>query len=163
MKKWINEIYESNVWKYSVTWYSKEYRGTFENQIGERIIELLSNLCVNLNVKLIMSEAGPDYVRFIIGSETQLNISKLIKNMQKKLTKVLFDEFTDLKCQGTEICDDMCLICTIYDGQAKENARLDNILKSIVSVDYYDLDERISTETDKLIKYLSDRRLGIFR
>lgn len=156
-----HNVNTTDTWRYCVIGYTKYNKEILVDEVETKIIELLKSLCADIKINVSQIEVEPDSIRFILSANAQLNISKTIRMLQKKLSRVLDKEFPLLKDIGQELWDDSYLISTVNHEELEMDIRIEKFLKSIEAVDYYDIDEGFTTDLDAFKKYLANRKLGI--
>ncbi|MEG0501210.1 MAG: transposase [Cellulosilyticaceae bacterium] len=160
---------KTNNWCYHITWYTNNHQMVLIEGIEKRIIELLMKLCAESKMYLSKIEVTPDSVQMILEAEEQINTSKILRNIQKALSNVLYKEFPNLKSVGAELWDEDYLMSTLNDEVAEGDVRIEKILNALWAVEYYDIDESITSyidksfekDIDKFKNYLEGRKLGI--
>lgn len=160
---------KTNNWSYYITWYTNRHQMILVQEVEKRVIELLMKLCTPSKINLDKVEVVLDSVSMILKVDAQLNISKILKNLQKTLSSELCKEFPHLKSIGTELWDSECLMSTLNEEVAADCVRIEKILNSLWAVEYYDIDESFTSyidesfekDIDKFKKYLGNRKLGI--
>lgn len=140
-------------WKYHITWMQSEAEGPeIYSDKYQEINDLLDKLCRENKVSLLDTEIRGGEIDLSLGSEKQLNLGKMVKNLQKQISKQLGLELADWKCQ----------MVTAGEEKAKYDVRIKSILDNLWSGSYYDLDEGLSdAELKKLKSYLENRKLAM--
>lgn len=150
-----------NTWQYHLTWYTRDHKTILVEEIEKHVIHLVGALCDEMKIDLIKIEVLPSTVEVLLGSNTQINIIKTLKAMQKKLSKSLYKKFPELKGIGRELWDSLYLVSTFNKDASEVDIRIEKILDSLWSVEYYDLDEGVTDDLDEFKDYLVGRKLGI--
>lgn len=164
MEKLRDKPYDFNnidAWSYDLTWYTRGHKNILVEEVEKRVEELLIDLCVDIKMNLIQVELTPDSIRLLLGSKGQVNITKVLKMIQKRLSKSLFKKFPRLKEIGTELWDSRYLSSSINNDQSEVDIRIEKVLDSLWSVEYYDLDEGVTDDLGEFKNYLIGRKLGI--
>ena len=95
-------IYKSNnnivySCKYHIVWCPKYRRKILVGNVEARLKELIVESCINMNVDIIEMEIMPDHVHILIEVDPQFGVHKVVKNIKGKTSKILRDEFPELK------------------------------------------------------------------
>lgn len=97
----VEKVYKSNKnimysCKYHIVWSPKYRRKVLVGEVETRLMELIEETCLELNVDIIRMEILPDQVHLLIDVDPQFGIHKAIKRIKGKSSKVLRDEFKHL-------------------------------------------------------------------
>lgn len=148
-------------WVYHLTWHTKGKKKLLIDEVEAHSIKVLNALCLEMKIDLNKIEMTPYTVQLLLGSNTQLNIKKLLKNLQNKLSKSLCKKFLALKGVGLDLWDNLYLIATINKDLSEADLRIEKLVDSLWSVEYYDLDEGATDDLEAFKNYLVSRNLGI--
>lgn len=165
MEKNINDQFKKitnrGSWHYHIEWYTNERRGILIDEIERQVVNLLSKWCSELKLHLIKITVTPYMVQLLMDASTQINSSKTLRMLQRKLSKSLYREFPTLRNVEGELWDSLYLICTHNRGKAELDIRIEKFLKSLWEVRYYDLEETFASSLNEFKDYLRHRNLGI--
>ena len=150
-----------NNWQYHLTWYTKGRKKILVETIEERVIQMLTDLCDEMKINLMKINVEPDTLSLLLGSKVQVNINKVLRTLQKKLSKSLYKKFSGLKEIGSDLWDGLYLISTNNKDHSEVDIRIEKILDDLWSVEYYDLDEGVTDDLNDFKNYLIGRDLGI--
>lgn len=149
-----------DTWKYQMLWYTYKQQPLLVDEIEKKLMELINPLCHELSIHLDYIEVKPNTLILIIQSKKQINITKLLKNMQKKIYKSLSKKCIQLK-DKKDLWDKTYRIVSLNYNNSEFDARIENILEHLWSAEYYDLDEGVTDEIGPFKHYLETRRLGV--
>lgn len=111
-------IYKSNnnivySCKYHIVWCPKYRRKILVGNVEARLKELIVESCTNMNVDIIEMEIMPDHVHILIEVDPQFGVHKVVKNIKGKTSKILRDEFPELKTKLPTLWTNSYFISTI--------------------------------------------------
>ncbi len=111
-------IYKSNnnivySCKYHIVWCPKYRRKILVGNVEVRLKELIVESCINMNVDIIEMEIMPDHVHILIEVDPQFGVHKVVKNIKGKTSKILRDEFPELKTKLPTLWTNSYFISTI--------------------------------------------------
>ena len=111
-------IYKSNnnivySCKYHIVWCPKYRRKILVGNVEARLKELIVESCINMNVDIIEMEIMPDHVHILIEVHPQFGVHKVVKNIKGKTSKILRDEFPELKTKLPTLWTNSYFISTI--------------------------------------------------
>lgn len=111
-------IYKSNnnivySCKYHIVWCPKYRRKILVGNVEARLKELIVESCINMNVDIIEMEIMPDHVHILIEVDPQFGVHKVVKNIKGKTSKILRDEFSELKTKLPTLWTNSYFISTI--------------------------------------------------
>ena len=111
-------IYKSNnnivySCKYHIVWCPKYRRKILVGNVEARLRELIVESCINMNVDIIEMEIMPDHVHILIEVDPQFGVHKVVKNIKGKTSKILRDEFSELKTKLPTLWTNSYFISTI--------------------------------------------------
>lgn len=111
-------IYKSNnnivySCKYHIVWCPKYRRKILVGNVEARLKELIVESCINTNVDIIEMEIMPDHVHILIEVDPQFGVHKVVKNIKGKTSKILRDEFPELKTKLPTLWTNSYFISTI--------------------------------------------------
>ena len=111
-------IYKSNnnivySCKYHIVWCPKYRRKILVGNVEARLKELIVESCISMNVDIIETEIMPDHVHILIEVDPQFGVHKVVKNIKGKTSKILRDEFPELKTKLPTLWTNSYFISTI--------------------------------------------------
>ena len=111
-------IYKSNnnivySCKYHIVWCPKYRRKILVGNVEARLKELIVESCISMNVDIIEMEIMPDRVHILIEVDPQFGVHKVVKNIKGKTSKILRDEFPELKTKLPTLWTNSYFISTI--------------------------------------------------
>lgn len=80
-----------------IVWCVKYRRSVLIRQIGDRLTEILKELCEKLDVELLATENEVDHVHLVVRIKPDQQISKLVNSFKGVTARRLFQEFPSLK------------------------------------------------------------------
>lgn len=151
-----------NAWHYHITWHTRGHKPLLIGEIQKRITELIMQTCKEMQIHLVQLEVTAETIAIEVLSSVQINSIKTLKNLQKVLSKSLSKKFPELKAAKSDLWDKGYLITSINDTQSERDVRIEKLIDTLWSVEYYDLDEGMDDEElEAFKKYLMGRNLGI--
>lgn len=122
-------------------------------------VEVGNILEEKIDDKKIALTVEKDKIKFTITHQKQLNVNKVLKDIQKLLIKI---PFFGCKVKVEELIEDEknWLVIT-PPTQVSESPRLKKIIASISETSYYDVGHLYGPEPSKLEKHLFHRNIGI--
>ena len=111
-------IYKSNnnivySCKYHIVWCPKYRRKILVGNVETRLKELILESCANMYVDIIEMEIMPDHVHILIEVDPQFGVHKVVKNIKGKTSRILRDEFPELKTKLPTLWTNSYFISTI--------------------------------------------------
>ena len=111
-------IYKSNnnivySCKYHIVWCPKYRRKILVGNVEARLKELIVESCISMNADIIEMEIMPDHVHILIEVDPQFGVHKVVKNIKGKTSKILRDEFPELKTKLPTLWTNSYFISTI--------------------------------------------------
>jgi putative transposase len=85
--------------KYHIIWCHKYRRPILIDAVEKRLKELIYQQATKFNADIIEMEVMPDHVHLLIEVSPQLGIHRFIKNIKGYTSRVLRQEFKNLKTQ----------------------------------------------------------------
>ncbi len=83
--------------KYHIVWITKYRKPILKKDIGERIRELLRQICTSLDVQIIRGHVSKDHVHIMVSVPPYISVSKLVQSMKGRTSRKLMDEYKSLK------------------------------------------------------------------
>ena len=88
-----------SVWdvKYHVIWVTKYRYKVLRGEIAERVRDLLRQICQGRDVVIVQGSVSPDHIHMLVSVPPQLAPAKLVQYMKGRSSRMLQDEFPQLK------------------------------------------------------------------
>lgn len=83
--------------KYHIVWCPKYRRKVLVNGVDTRLKELIIQVCQEIQVEIIEMEIMPDHVHLLLEVDPQFGIHKAVKTIKGRTSRVLRQEFPQLK------------------------------------------------------------------
>lgn len=99
--------------KYHVVFCPKYRRKVLTNGIDDRLKELLNEYATNLSVDILEMEIMPDHVHLLINVDPQFGVHKVIKYFKGNSSKVLREEFPELKTKLPTLWTNSYFVSTV--------------------------------------------------
>ena len=78
--------------KYHVVWITKYRKPILTEKRGKRVRELIREICLKHNVKIIKGHVSKDHIYLLVSVPPQLSISKLVQFLKGKTSRKLLQE-----------------------------------------------------------------------
>ena len=137
-------------WYYTIAWYTQGNKPSFEEEIQEMAQGHIAHLCEEQELLLKQIEMQSNSLKIKINSDIQLNINKLVKDLQKKLQAI-----TDL------VDEEKTLITTTSSDLSEKDRRLEKLLNSVIDAEYYDMEDSFTSQLEDLKSYLLAQKLSV--
>lgn len=149
MKEKYISTHHKREWVYTVTWYPAEMDSNLE-EIGIVLKEHLVATDPLQDLVDVQVKIESEYLKVIWGAKVQLNINKIVKQLQKKLRTIIekFDE-------------NQMIITTTYNDLNEPYIRLEKLLNSVIDAEYYDMEDSFTGSVEDLKSYLLEQKLSI--
>ncbi|MGL4737225.1 MAG: transposase, partial [Cellulosilyticaceae bacterium] len=148
-------------WNYEITWYTQKQAPELSADVADAISYKLPKLCEEQGVTLAACDIYPEQLTFLVASQTQQNISKVLRGIQKKLTKHIGKDFPKIALLGDALWLDRARVITDTTEPVGEDVRIQKILKSLSEVAYYDLLEVSGEPIGAFRRYIASKQMGI--
>lgn len=99
--------------KYHVVWCPKYRRKILTGEIELRLKQLIHQVCSDNRVELIEMEIMPDHVHLLLEVDPQYGVHKVIKTIKGFSSKILRDEFPQLKTKLPTLWSNSYFISTV--------------------------------------------------
>lgn len=136
-------------WFYTITWYAKEKEANLE-EISVLLKETIASIVQTQGGLLEEVKIELDCLKAILGANIQLNIGKLVKQLQRKLIAITesFDE-------------EQTMITTTCSNLNQTNIRLEKLLNDVIDAEYYDMEDSFTSSLEELKGYLLKRKMSM--
>nr|WP_302596588.1 hypothetical protein [uncultured Cellulosilyticum sp.] len=141
--------------RYEVTWYKPE-EAVLNEEIKDKLVSAMVEEAKALAVRLTCKRINEVEMVCELEAGACLNLNKVLRSLQKKVSKKIgypLEKVFDMQ-KGVRII-------TFPNHLAKEDGRLNRLIKDIVDVGYYDLHEFFGGDLMAFKLCLAERRLGI--
>jgi putative transposase len=78
-------------------WITKYRKPILKKDIGERLRELIQQVCTSLDVQIIRGHVSRDHVHIMVSAPPYISVSKLVQSMKGRTSRKLLDEYKSLK------------------------------------------------------------------
>lgn len=99
--------------KYHVVWCPKYRRKVLVNGVDNRLKELITQICQEIQVEIIEMEIMPDHVHLLIEVDPQFGIHKTIKLIKGRTSRILRTEFPYLKTKLPTLWTNSYFVSTV--------------------------------------------------
>ena len=99
--------------KYHVVWCPKYRRKILINSVAEKLKELIYFIVNKYNAEIIELEIMPDHVHLLIEVDPQFGIHKLVKNIKGYTSKILRQEFKELRTKIPTLWTNSYFVATV--------------------------------------------------
>lgn len=83
--------------QYHIVWCVKYRRTVITREVGDRLTEILKELCEKADVELVATQNEVDHVHIVVRMKPNQQISKLVNSLKGVTARRLFQEFKWLK------------------------------------------------------------------
>lgn len=83
--------------QYHLVWTTKYRYKVLNGRIAERTRELIRQSCKSMDITIIKGAISKDHVHILISCPPSLSISKIVQQVKGKSSRVLLQEYKDLK------------------------------------------------------------------
>lgn len=83
--------------QYHIVWTTKYRYKLLNGRIAERTRELIRQSCKSMDITIIKGAISKDHVHILISCPPSLSISKIVQQIKGKSSRVLLQEYKDLK------------------------------------------------------------------
>lgn len=98
---------------YHVVWCPKYRRKILVNGIDSRLKELLHECAKNIKVNIIEMEIMPEHVHLLLDVNPQFGVHKAVKHFKGITSKILRDEFPELKTKMPTLWTNSYFVSTV--------------------------------------------------
>ena len=105
-----NVVYSS---KYHVVWTPKYRRPVLQNNIAVRLERVLRETSDKYQAEIIAIEIMPDHVHLLVEVDPQFGIHRLVKNLKGVSSRLLRQEFPDLKSRLPTLWTNSYFVSTV--------------------------------------------------
>ncbi len=83
--------------QYHIVWTTKYRYKVLINKIALRAREIIRQCCNSMDVTIIKGSVGKEHIHILVSCPPSLSVSKLIQQIKGKTSRVLLNEYKDLK------------------------------------------------------------------
>ena len=83
--------------QYHLVWTTKYRYKVLNGKIAERTRELIRQSCKSMDITIIKGAISKDHVHVLISCPASISISKIVQQIKGKSSRVLLQEYKDLK------------------------------------------------------------------
>ena len=83
--------------KYHLVWITKYRKKVLTGEIGIRSRDIIRQVCENFDIDIIRGNISPDHVHLLVSIPPKHSISEIIKNIKGRSSRILQQEFPQLK------------------------------------------------------------------
>ena len=80
-----------------IVWTTKYRYRVLQGRIAERAREIIRQSCRSMDVTIITGSVGKEHIHILISIPPSLSVSKLVQQLKGKTSRVLLNEYRDLK------------------------------------------------------------------
>ncbi len=80
-----------------LVWTTKYRYRVLQGRIAERAREIIRQSCKSMNVFIINGSIGKEHVHLLVSIPPSLSVSKIVQQLKGKTSRVLLNEYRDLK------------------------------------------------------------------
>ncbi len=99
--------------KYHVVWCPKYRRKILTGDIDKRLKEIIFEKCKQLKSEIIELEIMPDHVHLLVEVDPQFGIHKFVKNIKGYTSRILRQEFKELKTKLPTLWTNSYFVSTV--------------------------------------------------
>ena len=85
--------------KYHIVWITKYRKPVLRGEIGKQVRELVRQTCATLDVYIVSGHVALDHVHLLVSVPPNVAVSDLVQRLKGRSSRLLLDEFTELKRQ----------------------------------------------------------------
>jgi len=85
--------------KYHLIWITKDRKKILKDVVGQRARDIIRQICEKFSVEIIRGHLSPDHVHLFVSIPPHYAVSKIIQNLKGRTSRILQQEFPDLRRQ----------------------------------------------------------------
>ena len=85
--------------KYHIVWITKYRKPVLRGEVGKQVRELVRQTCATLEVYIVSGHVALDHVHLLVSVPPNLAVSDLVQRLKGRTSRLLLDEFAELKRQ----------------------------------------------------------------
>jgi len=98
---------------YHVVWCPKYRRPVIEDDVDDRLKELIREVCAERECNLIKLETMPDHVHLLVECDPQYGIHRLVKQIKGRSSRLLRQEFPSLRSRLPTLWTNSYFVATV--------------------------------------------------
>ena len=98
---------------YHVVWTPKYRRKVLNGQVGNRLQEIVRDVCDERHSDIIELEVMPDHVHLLVTCDPQYGIHRLVKQIKGRSSRLLRQEFPQLKSRLPTLWTNSYFVATV--------------------------------------------------
>lgn len=83
--------------EYHIVWTTKYRYKVLNGKVAERVRELIRQSCNSMEVTIIKGSVGKEHIHILVSCPPSLSVSKLVQQLKGKTSRVLLNEYKELK------------------------------------------------------------------
>ena len=83
--------------QYHIVWTTKYRYKVLVNKIALRAREIIRQCCNSMDVTIIKGSVGKEHIHILVSCPPSLSVSKLVQQIKGKTSRVLLNEYKELK------------------------------------------------------------------
>ncbi len=83
--------------KYHIVWITKYRKPILNDDVGQRLRELIRQICTSLDVQILRGHVAKDHVHIMVSVPPYISVSKLVQSIKGRTSRKLLDEYKNLK------------------------------------------------------------------
>lgn len=83
--------------EYHIVWTTKYRYKVLNGKIAQRVRELIRQSCNSMDVTIIKGSIGKEHIHILVSCPPSLSASKLVQQLKGKTSRVLLNEYKELK------------------------------------------------------------------
>lgn len=99
--------------KYHVVWCTKYRRKVISADVEAALKQVVSDVCEERNATIIEMEADKDHFHLLVACDPQYGIHRLVKQMKGRSSKVLRDNFPELRTRLPTLWTNSYFVATV--------------------------------------------------
>ncbi len=116
-----NNIVFSN--KYHIIWCTKYRRQLLENEIKERLKEIIKEECSNRNAEILELEIMPEHIHILLEVDPQYGIHRMLKQIKGASSRKLRNEFPELRTRIPTLWTNSYFVSTVGNCASLEEVQ----------------------------------------
>jgi len=85
--------------KYHIVWITKYRKPVLRGEIGKQVRDLVRQTCATLDVYIVSGHVALDHIHLLVSVPPNLAVSDLVQRLKGRTSRLLLDEFAELKRQ----------------------------------------------------------------
>ena len=85
--------------KYHLVWITKYRKPVLKGELGQRVKELISQSCKELDVQILSGAVSPDHIHLLVSVPPHLSVSELMRRIKGRSARKMLQEYAGLRRQ----------------------------------------------------------------